>query len=90
MTPEQRAEIHAHFEKLGLECIEDNQITAEDIESLRNHKVPSGPEVPCFMACIMKKIGLVSSNSQLLLMIASNKLFIIFIDTNFPNFAFEM
>lgn len=59
MTPEQKAMVHEHFEKLGLECIKDNMISEEDITNMRSKKVPTGEKAPCFLACIMRKTGLV-------------------------------
>lgn len=60
MSPEQKAKIHEHFEKTGLNCIKNNAITEDDITNLRAHKIPTGPNAPCFLACIMKDVGLVS------------------------------
>lgn len=60
MTAEQKAMIHEHFEELGMECLKDNVITEQDIDDLRAKNVPTGEKVPCFLACVMKKVGVVS------------------------------
>lgn len=59
MTDDQKAIIRQHFEQLGMECIKDNPITSDDIASLRSKKVPTGPNAPCFLACMLKKSGVV-------------------------------
>lgn len=60
MTPEQKAMIHERFEELGMECLKDNAITEKDINDLRAKNIPTGEKVPCFLTCVMKKVGLVS------------------------------
>lgn len=61
MTDEQKAQIHAHFETVGKSCNKDSTIiTADDIIKLRARKMPTGPNAPCFLACLMKQIGIVS------------------------------
>nr|UVB79199.1 odorant-binding protein 9 [Heortia vitessoides] len=65
MTAEQKAKIKEHFEMLGMECINDNPITEEDINDLRSKKLPSGDGVPCFLSCIMKKIGVMDNAGML-------------------------
>ncbi|KAH9632783.1 hypothetical protein HF086_015982 [Spodoptera exigua] len=60
MTAEQKALIHEHFEAIGKSCNKDSHIiTADDIADLRARKIPSGPNAPCFLACMMKEIGVV-------------------------------
>ncbi|KOB64416.1 Odorant binding protein, partial [Operophtera brumata] len=39
-------------------CIKDNLITGEDIANLRAKKVPTGPNSGCFLACVMRQIGI--------------------------------
>ncbi|CAK1582863.1 unnamed protein product [Parnassius mnemosyne] len=65
MTVEQKAQIHEHFEKIGIECIKDNTITEEDINNLRAHKIASGPNVPCFLACMLKEVGIMDDKGML-------------------------
>ncbi|XP_028178713.1 uncharacterized protein LOC114366121 [Ostrinia furnacalis] len=65
MTNEQRAVIREHFEKLGIECIGDNPITEQDINDLRAKNVPSGPAAPCFLACVLKKCGVMDDHGML-------------------------
>ncbi|XP_060804318.1 uncharacterized protein LOC106135657 [Amyelois transitella] len=65
MTPEQRALIHNHFEQLGMECIKDYTITEDDIKSLRDKQVPTGPNAPCFLACVMKKAGIMDDKGMI-------------------------
>lgn len=60
MTVEQKAMIHAHFEKIGAECIKEHQISTDDIKNLRTKKLPTGENAPCFLSCVLKKIGVVS------------------------------
>lgn len=61
MTDEQKAMIHEHFEKVGLECLKGNMITEDDIKNLRARKVPEGENAPCFLACMFRSIGIVSA-----------------------------
>lgn len=61
LTAEQKAQIHTHFEAVGKICVKDNPIGAKDIESLRARQKPSGENAPCFLACLMKNIGFVST-----------------------------
>lgn len=61
MTDEQKAKVHEHFEMTGIECMKDYPITEDDIENLRAKKMPTGDNVPCFLACAMKKVGVVST-----------------------------
>nr|UDM59713.1 putative odorant binding protein 13 [Corcyra cephalonica] len=65
ITDEQRAQIHQHFEMIGMECIKDNTITEDDIMNLRSRKLPSGENAPCFLACMMKKIGVLDDKGML-------------------------
>ncbi|XP_075977189.1 general odorant-binding protein 19d-like [Anticarsia gemmatalis] len=65
MTPEQRAMIHSHFETIGKTCIKDNVISEQDINDLRAKKVPSGPNAPCFLSCMMKQIGVMDDSGIL-------------------------
>ncbi|CAB3244401.1 unnamed protein product [Arctia plantaginis] len=65
MTPEQKAQIHAHFESIGQTCIKDNVISEDDIASLRTRKVPTGANAPCFLACMMKQIGVMDNSGVL-------------------------
>lgn len=60
MTAEQKAMIHEHFETIGKICIKDNAINEDDIANLRAKKIPTGPNAPCFLACMMKQVGIVS------------------------------
>nr|QOV03022.1 odorant binding protein 6 [Apocheima cinerarius] len=62
MTAEQKAKIHEHFEIVGMKCMKDNTISEDDIKDLRAKKVPSGPEAPCFLACMMKDIGVMDKD----------------------------
>nr|ALS03862.1 odorant-binding protein 14 [Ectropis obliqua] len=62
MTAEQKQKIHEHFETIGMKCMKDHHITEADITDLRAKKVPSGPEAPCFLACVMKDIGVMDGN----------------------------
>lgn len=65
MTADQKAMIHQHFEELGIECIKVHSITEDDINNLRTKKIPSGENAPCFLACMFKKLGLVSINENI-------------------------
>ncbi|XP_059062322.1 uncharacterized protein LOC131855108 [Achroia grisella] len=65
VTDEQRAQIHQHFETIGMECIKDHTITEEDIANLRTRKLPTSAGAPCFMACIMRKIGVLDDKGQM-------------------------
>ncbi|XP_052742318.1 uncharacterized protein LOC112054386 [Bicyclus anynana] len=65
MTPEQKSIIHKHFEELGMECIKDFEITENDINDLRAKTLPTGENAPCFLACIMKKVGVIDDAGML-------------------------
>nr|QLI62025.1 odorant-binding protein 22 [Streltzoviella insularis] len=65
VTDEQKAEIQAYFEKIGAECITDHQISEADITELRARKISSGENVPCFLACMMKKMGIMEDGGNL-------------------------
>nr|QIJ45745.1 odorant binding protein [Glyphodes pyloalis] len=65
MTPEQKTMIKEHFEAIGMQCISDNPITEADINDLRDKKPTSGPNVPCFMACVLRKIGVLDDSGML-------------------------
>lgn len=65
MTAEQKAIIHEHFETIGKACNKDSTvITADDVVNLRARKMPSGPNAPCFLACMMKQIGIMDDNGM--------------------------
>ncbi|XP_053608369.1 uncharacterized protein LOC128674082 isoform X2 [Plodia interpunctella] len=64
MTDEQKAMIHSHFEKMGIECIKDNTISEEDIKNLRSKQVPTGENAPCFLACVMRKTGMMDDKGM--------------------------
>ncbi|XP_049874874.1 general odorant-binding protein 19d-like [Pectinophora gossypiella] len=57
MTDEQRAKIHAHFEEMGMACMSEAPITPEDIAAFKARKMATGPNAPCFVACVMRKCG---------------------------------
>lgn len=61
MTAEQKAMVREHFEKIGMECLKTNMINADDIKALKSRTMPSGENVPCFLACLFKDIGIVST-----------------------------
>ncbi|KAM3962005.1 general odorant-binding protein 19d [Aphomia sociella] len=65
MTDDQRAQIHKHFEVIGMECIKDHTISEDDIMNLRGRKLPSGEKAPCFLACMMRNIGVMNDNGML-------------------------
>ncbi|RVE46994.1 hypothetical protein evm_008378 [Chilo suppressalis] len=56
-TEEQKAKIKEELEKLGAECMADFPITEDDINDFKSKKIPTGDGVPCFVACMMKKMG---------------------------------
>ncbi|XP_047534040.1 general odorant-binding protein 19d-like isoform X1 [Vanessa atalanta] len=57
MTADQKAMIHKHFEEIGIECIKDHVITKDDITNLKAKKIPTGDNAPCFLACMLRKLG---------------------------------
>ncbi|KAJ8719546.1 hypothetical protein PYW08_011721 [Mythimna loreyi] len=66
MTAEQKALIHEHFETIGKTCNTGSTvITEDDITNLRAKKVPTGPNAPCFLACMMKQIGIMDDSGML-------------------------
>lgn len=74
MTDDQRAQIHAHFETIGKSCNKDStMITDDDIANLRARKIPTGPNASCFLACMMKQIGIVSIADSLVIFSESLK-----------------
>lgn len=60
MTPEQKQKIHEHFEEIGMACMNEFPITEDDITKLRGKAVPAGENAPCFLSCMMRKMGSVS------------------------------
>nr|QHI42042.1 odorant-binding protein 13 [Glyphodes caesalis] len=65
MTEDQKTKIKQHFESIGMECISDNPLTEADIANLRSKKEPAGPNGPCFLACVMKHIGVLDDAGML-------------------------
>ncbi|XP_013136188.1 PREDICTED: general odorant-binding protein 19d-like [Papilio polytes] len=65
MTAEQKAAIHEHFEELGTECMKDYPITEEDVNNLRAKKIGTGENVPCFLSCLLKKVGIMDDKGML-------------------------
>ncbi|XP_068628157.1 general odorant-binding protein 19d-like isoform X2 [Battus philenor] len=65
MTAEQKAAIHEHFEQLGMECMKEYPISDDDITNLRSKKLGTGPNVPCFLSCILKKAGVMDEKGML-------------------------
>lgn len=61
MTDAQKAKIHEHFVVVGMECMKHTPITEDDMKSLKNKQMPTGDNAPCFIACVMKNIGMVRS-----------------------------
>lgn len=59
MTEDQKAKIREHFMTVGMECMKDNPITEDDVKSLHSRQLPTGENVPCFLACVMKNVGVV-------------------------------
>ncbi|CAH0400018.1 unnamed protein product [Chilo suppressalis] len=64
-TEEQKAKIKEELEKLGAECMADFPITEDDINDFKSKKIPAGDGVPCFVACMMKKMGVAINNEQI-------------------------
>nr|AHX37224.1 odorant binding protein 2 [Conogethes punctiferalis] len=64
MTEEQRAKIREHFETVGMQCIGDNPLSEEDITALRSKKAPSD-SASCFLACMMKNVGVLDDSGML-------------------------
>jgi hypothetical protein len=70
MTEEQKKHIEAHFEQLALECMADFPITESDIAELKSkNPSPSGEAIPCFLACIFKKAGMVRNTIIMIVLI---------------------
>ncbi|XP_013173032.1 PREDICTED: uncharacterized protein LOC106121772 isoform X2 [Papilio xuthus] len=65
MTAEQKASIHEHFEELGIECMKDYPINEEDVNNLRSKKIGNGENVPCFLSCLLKKVGVMDDKGML-------------------------
>nr|AVZ44706.1 odorant binding protein 7 [Grapholita molesta] len=65
MTEDQKNIIKQHFHEIGMKCIKDNPITAEDISMLKDKKLATGPNVPCFLACMLKEVGVMDNNGML-------------------------
>ncbi|XP_063538859.1 general odorant-binding protein 28a-like [Cydia strobilella] len=65
MTEDQRNIIRQHFREMGMKCMNDNPITAEDITALKSRQVPTGPNSPCFLSCVLKLTGMMDSNGML-------------------------
>ncbi|XP_072931924.1 general odorant-binding protein 19d-like isoform X2 [Epargyreus clarus] len=65
MTDEQKTKIHEEFQALGLECMKDHVLTEDDIKNLQAHKIATGENVPCFLACMMKKAGIIDDKGML-------------------------
>ncbi|XP_026330999.1 general odorant-binding protein 28a-like [Hyposmocoma kahamanoa] len=65
MTDDQKAKIHEHFMTIGAECMKDNPITEDDMKNLQSKQVPTGENVPCFLACVMKNVGVMDDQGML-------------------------
>ncbi|XP_047997846.1 general odorant-binding protein 19d-like [Leguminivora glycinivorella] len=65
MTEEQKNIIKQHFHEMGAKCIGEHQISEEDITTLKNKGVPTGPNAPCFLACVLKSSGIMDNSGML-------------------------
>ncbi|XP_061718355.1 general odorant-binding protein 69a-like [Cydia pomonella] len=65
MTEDQRNIIHQHFHEMGMKCIKDNPVSAEDIALLKAKQKPTGPNAPCFLACVLRSSGIMDSQGML-------------------------
>nr|AXF48730.1 odorant-binding protein OBP33 [Lobesia botrana] len=64
MTEDQKAMIRQHFHEIGMECIKDHMITADDINKFKAKQMPAGPNAPCFLACMFRHIGIMDDNGM--------------------------
>ncbi|XP_041981304.1 uncharacterized protein LOC121734759 [Aricia agestis] len=65
ITAEQRSMIKEHFQLLEATCFKEFPISDDDATTLRAKKLASGPNVPCFLGCIFKQIGMINDDGNL-------------------------
>ncbi|KAL4711161.1 hypothetical protein ACJJTC_009532 [Scirpophaga incertulas] len=62
LSKEKQDAIKAHFEEIGKQCVQDFPLADGDIADIRGkNPAPAGAGVPCFLACMLRKIGLLDS-----------------------------
>ncbi|XP_028034658.1 uncharacterized protein LOC114246372, partial [Bombyx mandarina] len=60
VSDEQKIKIREQLDRAGFECFKDHKITEDDIKKLKANKPATGENVPCFIACVMKKTGVMN------------------------------
>nr|QEE82702.1 odorant binding protein 3 [Conogethes pinicolalis] len=57
--------IRDKFESVGEECIDKHPLSDEDIAALENKMPPPGRVGACFVACVMKNVGVMDDAGML-------------------------
>ncbi|XP_047998164.1 uncharacterized protein LOC125235609 [Leguminivora glycinivorella] len=65
MTADQKDMVNHHLHEISKKCMKDNPITVEDMTAFKSEKMPTGPNVACFLACTYKSSGVMDSNGML-------------------------
>ncbi|KAI5646341.1 PBP/GOBP family domain-containing protein [Phthorimaea operculella] len=65
MTAEQKQKIHDHFVELAGQCIQEFPITEDDINNFKAKKMGTSEHAACFIACVMRKSGVMDDKGML-------------------------
>nr|ARO70171.1 Odorant Binding Protein 12 [Dendrolimus punctatus] len=65
VTQEQLTKLIELVETFGQPCLKDNPVAEDDIAAMKAHKIPTGPNAPCFIACMMRKATLLGDDGKL-------------------------
>ncbi|OWR42852.1 uncharacterized protein LOC116770663 isoform X2 [Danaus plexippus] len=52
------------FLELTVECSKEHPVTKEEIQMLKDHKIPDNKNVKCLMGCVFRKIGWLDDNGM--------------------------
>ncbi|KAJ2951798.1 hypothetical protein O0L34_g13963 [Tuta absoluta] len=66
MTAEQKEKIHTHFVEMGGQCMKEFPITEDDINLFKEKKMGTSEHAACFVACILRKSGVMDDKGMLL------------------------
>ncbi|KAJ0176172.1 hypothetical protein K1T71_008346 [Dendrolimus kikuchii] len=65
VTEEQKTQVIGLAETFGQMCRKDNAVTEDDFAAMRAHKIPTGPNAPCFIACVLRKATLMGDDGKI-------------------------
>ncbi|CAG9583160.1 unnamed protein product [Danaus chrysippus] len=57
-------EIRRWFLQLAVECSKEHPVTKEELQMLKDHKIPDDKNVKCLMACVFRKVDWLDSNGM--------------------------